>query len=47
MGRHSGYVSWETIRQFDPEVIVIAPCGFDLQRTLVEAPPLARLEGWR
>jgi iron complex transport system substrate-binding protein len=46
-GRHSGYVSWDIVRQFDPQVIVVAPCGFDLQRTLADVPQLVRLDGWR
>lgn len=46
-GHHSGYIDWETVRQFDPEVIVISPCGFDLARTIAETPPLPRLPGWR
>ncbi len=45
-GRHSGYVSWHDLRRFDPQVIVVGPCGFDLRRTLVEAPQLFHLEGW-
>jgi iron complex transport system substrate-binding protein len=44
---HSAYVSWEAVRQFDPQVVVVAPCGFDLQRTLAESPPLADQDGWR
>jgi iron complex transport system substrate-binding protein len=45
-GRHSGYASWDSVRSVDPQVIVVAPCGFDLARTLAEMPQLARLEGW-
>jgi iron complex transport system substrate-binding protein len=45
-GRHSGYISWNVVRQFDPQVIVVSPCGFDLPRTLAEIPPLSRLDGW-
>ncbi len=43
---HSSYVPWEAVRQFDPQVIVVAPCGFDLPRTLLECSPLAQLTGW-
>jgi iron complex transport system substrate-binding protein len=31
-GRHSGIFSWEDLRRADPEVLVVAPCGFDLPR---------------
>jgi iron complex transport system substrate-binding protein len=44
---HSAYVSWGAVRQFDPQVVVIAPCGFDLPRTLAELPPLTLLDGWQ
>ncbi len=45
-GRHSTYADWQVVVDFDPEVIVIMPCGFDLQRAIVEAQPLAGLAGW-
>jgi iron complex transport system substrate-binding protein len=45
-GKHSPYVAWQDVRSFDPEVIVIMPCGFDLQRTLTEVAALGRLPGW-
>jgi iron complex transport system substrate-binding protein len=45
-GRHSGYQSWEAVRQADPDVLLVAPCGFDLQRTLADAQRLATLPGW-
>jgi iron complex transport system substrate-binding protein len=31
---------------YDPEVIVVSPCGFDLNRTLNEARALAIVSGW-
>jgi iron complex transport system substrate-binding protein len=45
-GRHSEYIDWPAVREFDPQVVVIMPCGFDLRRTLEEAPALARLPDW-
>ena len=35
-GKHSPYVKWENIQQQDPEVIVIMPCGFSIERTMKE-----------
>ena len=35
-GQHSTYSAWKDVVQFDPQVIVVAPCGFDLARTLHE-----------
>ena len=46
-GSHSGYVSWESICACEPEVIVVAPCGFDLARTIEEAAALTNRPGWR
>lgn len=45
-GRHSEYVRWEAIRQYDPQCLIIAPCGFDLPRTILEAQRLPALPGW-
>jgi iron complex transport system substrate-binding protein len=32
-GKHSGYLTWTELVMADPEVIIVAPCGFDLART--------------
>jgi len=45
-GRHSSYTPWEAIVREDPDVLIVMPCGFDLQRTLVELAPLKQLGGW-
>jgi iron complex transport system substrate-binding protein len=46
LSRHSAYVPWPTIVAEDPEVIIVMPCGFDLERTLAEAALLPGLPGW-
>jgi iron complex transport system substrate-binding protein len=33
--------TWEKIRDGHPDALLVAPCGFDLQRTIREAQPLA------
>lgn len=45
-GRHSPYVRWEDLRAAEPDAILVAPCGFDLARTRIEALALERLPGW-
>ena len=46
-GRHSTYHAWPDVLTYDPEVIVVSPCGFDLSRTLEEAHSLAKnVPGW-
>ena len=39
-GEHSGYTDWQSVVDFDPEVIIVSPCGFDLPRTIAEAAPI-------
>ena len=39
-------VSWEVVRQYDPEVIVVMPCSFSIARTVRESPLLSQLPGW-
>jgi len=46
LGAHSSYADWDAIRRYDPEVIVIMPCGFDCERAIVEAQVLPRQPGW-
>jgi iron complex transport system substrate-binding protein len=43
---HSQYVSWQQIAEFDPEVLLVAPCGFNLRRSEREASNLLSLSGW-
>lgn len=45
-GQRSGYTDWSDIRSFNPEVIVVMPCGFNLDRAVAEAPVLRRKPGW-
>ena len=35
-GKQSPWISWENLKQQDPDYIVIMPCGFDIQRTCDE-----------
>jgi iron complex transport system substrate-binding protein len=46
-GKHSPWLEWETLRQGDPEIIVLMPCGFDLDRTRREAEALAQNTEWK
>jgi iron complex transport system substrate-binding protein len=38
-GEPSRRLSWSDVAALDPDVIVLAPCGFDLDRTLAETDP--------
>jgi iron complex transport system substrate-binding protein len=46
-GRHSSWLSWETLRAANPEVLVVFPCGFSLHRVEREFGLLTSLPGWR
>jgi iron complex transport system substrate-binding protein len=46
-GAHSTTVPFEALQAADPEIIVVAPCGFDLTRTLAELPVLTERPAWR
>ena len=45
-GKHSGYFDFDRLAAADPDVIAILPCGFDIERTCREMPPLATHPGW-
>ncbi len=45
-GRHAPWLSWEELRQRDPEIIVALPCGFDLPRTRAEIASLQNHPVW-
>ena len=45
-GEPSTRIDWSQVIQFAPEVIVLMPCGFDVERTLKEVHLLRRLPGW-
>jgi iron complex transport system substrate-binding protein len=45
-GQPSAKIPWQLIRESEPSIIVLMPCGFDVQRTLREAAVLQQLEGW-
>jgi iron complex transport system substrate-binding protein len=38
--------SWEKICKYDPELLVVAPCGFTTQRTIEELYLLTQRPGW-
>jgi iron complex transport system substrate-binding protein len=46
-GKHSPYMAWDQLREADPDAIVLLPCGFDIDRTRREMPPLVAHPGWR
>lgn len=45
-GEHSPYLSWHELAAADPDVILTAPCGFDLSRTASEMHWLTSRPEW-
>jgi iron complex transport system substrate-binding protein len=46
-GRHSPWLTWEELAEADPDVIIVAPCGFGLERTEQEMHWMTARTGWR
>jgi len=45
-GEDSVRVPWEDVRHYDPELILVMPCSFTIERTVKEFHLLARHPGW-
>ena len=45
-GANAAAVPWEAVRDVRPEAIVVACCGYDVARTLVDLPILQGHNGW-
>ena len=45
-GEHSGGLSIEALAAADPDVIAVMPCGWDIERSRREMPPLASHPAW-
>lgn len=45
-GRHSAAIPWERVVEADPDHLIVAPCGFSLDRALQEISILEGLPGW-
>jgi len=43
---YSQTIDWSSVREADPEFLIIAPCGYDLERTKRELPVLSNYPGW-
>ncbi len=45
-GAHSTCTDWSVLRAFNPQVIVVMPCGFDVDRAVAESSALFGMPGW-
>lgn len=46
-GKHSPFIDFKDIQNEDPDLIIVMPCGFSIQRTLQEINLLLELPGWQ
>jgi iron complex transport system substrate-binding protein len=47
MGQHAPWLSWEELEAADPDVVVLTPCGFTLDRTMQDVPLLQQHPSWQ
>jgi len=45
-GKHSRAISWDAVREADPDFLIVAPCGYALPRSLGEKLILEKQPGW-
>ncbi|MPZ75433.1 MAG: ABC transporter substrate-binding protein [Deltaproteobacteria bacterium] len=45
-GKPSAKVDWQNVVASSPDLLILMPCGFDVERTIQESSVLNRLEGW-
>jgi len=46
-GSDSVRVAWDDVRRWDPQVLIIMPCGFHLDKVIEQVPKLFEYPGWR
>jgi iron complex transport system substrate-binding protein len=46
-GEPSPWITWKELAAADPDVILVAPCGYDIATTVREMKPLARYAVWQ
>jgi iron complex transport system substrate-binding protein len=45
-GKHAPWMTWEDLCSRNPDVILVLPCGFDVERTRTEIPALTNRSEW-
>lgn len=45
-GQHSPWMSFDDLRASNPDIILLSPCGFAIERTLRDVPILEAQPGW-
>lgn len=45
-GQHAPWLTWEQLANLDPDVLILAPCGFTIERTRQDLPLLQKHPAW-
>ncbi|MHB1909391.1 MAG: cobalamin-binding protein [Nitrososphaerales archaeon] len=45
-GKNSRVIEWKSVKEFAPDLVVVAPCGYNTERAESEAASLKKLDGW-
>ena len=40
-------IEWRQVHEYDPDILVMMPCGFNLERTIQESSTLKKYDGWQ
>ena len=46
IGQHTPWVTWEELQAADPDIIVLSPCGYTLERAMQDVPLLQSHPVW-
>lgn len=46
-GKESVWLSWQRIRAYDPEVIIVMPCSYSIPQAIKEKRRLTQRPGWK
>ena len=46
IGHHTPWLTWEELQAANPDVIVLSPCGYTLDRTIQDVPLLQNHSAW-
>jgi iron complex transport system substrate-binding protein len=46
IGQHTPWLTWEELQAANPDVIVLSPCGYTLERTMEDVPLLQKHPAW-
>jgi iron complex transport system substrate-binding protein len=46
LGKPSHRIEWDEVVEYQPEIIVLSPCGFDANQVMEEAHVLVSYRGW-